>query len=122
MAECLAVALLMSLYQVGIYKQTSGFIYCTYAPFTGNADHNIDLFSYQVSNTCMSMVRDNIVEATTDPNLMRVMESTAVNYVPEVFYKQKNEYNVDVKMAAKPTFPVEYLLVTVSTSYTFVEP
>ena len=62
----------------------------------------------------MAMVRDNIIEASVDPTLVRVRESTPEQYIPEVFYKYKNEYGIMVQEAAKPTFPVEYLLVTVS--------
>lgn len=61
----------------------------------------------------MAMVRDGIVEASVDPALMRVKASTHECYVPEVFYKYKNEYGRDVQGIAKPTFPVEYLLVSV---------
>ncbi|KAH6590644.1 hypothetical protein BASA50_009235 [Batrachochytrium salamandrivorans] len=81
---------------------------------SGNNEGGIDIFSYQVSNTCVAMVRDRIIEASVDPSLMRVVESTDKQYVPEVFYRYKNEYNFMVKLAAKPTFPVEYLLVTVT--------
>jgi nuclear protein localization family protein 4 len=59
------------------------------------------------------MVRDRIVDATTDPTLMRVQESTSEHYVPEVFYKFKNEYNTMVQEAANPTFPVEYFILSV---------
>ncbi|KAJ3041408.1 nuclear protein localization protein 4 [Rhizophlyctis rosea] len=81
---------------------------------TGNEENGIEPFSYQVSNFAMAMVRDGIVEASVEPSLMRVKESTNERYVPEVFYKYKNEYGLMVKEAAKPTFPVEYLLVTLS--------
>lgn len=85
--------------------------------FLGNEDRGIDISSFQVSNTAMAMVRDDIVEASVEPSLMRVKQSTNEQYVPEVFYKYKNEYGLMVKDAAKPTFPVEYLLVTVRTVY-----
>jgi hypothetical protein len=59
------------------------------------------------------MTKAGIVEACTDPALMRVASPTAVKYIPDVFFKYKNEYNIMVQEAAKPTFPVEYLLISV---------
>lgn len=80
---------------------------------SGDKENQIHLSSFQVSNTCTALVRDGIVEASTDPNLMRVQESREGHYVPEVFYKEKNEYGVTVQKRARPTFPVEYFLLTV---------
>lgn len=83
------------------------------AVVTGNTEKEIDIFPYQVSNAGMAMVRDNVVEASTDPSVMLVKAASREQYVPELFYKFRNEYGVVVKMPAKPAFPVEYLLVTV---------
>lgn len=69
--------------------------------------------TYQVSNSAVSMTRDGIIEASEEPSLMRVCSATDTKYVPDVFYKYRNEYNIMVQEAAKPTFPVEYLLITV---------
>ena len=80
----------------------------------GNEDGGIDIQSYQVSNSAQSMARDGIIQASVEPALMRVANSTQQKYIPDVFYKYKNEYNLMVQKAAKPTFPVEYLLITVS--------
>lgn len=79
----------------------------------GNEQGAIDIQSYQVSNSAVSMARDGIIEASVEPSLMRVSSATPVKYVPDVFFKYKNEYNIMVQEAAKPTFPVEYLLITV---------
>ncbi|KAI9019048.1 NPL4 family-domain-containing protein [Hyaloraphidium curvatum] len=84
------------------------------AVVTGNTEREIDIFPYQVSNVCMAMERDGIIEASTKPSVMLVKEATSTQYVPELFYKLKNEYGAVVKMPAKPAFPVEYLLVTLT--------
>ncbi|KAJ3034019.1 nuclear protein localization protein 4, partial [Rhizophlyctis rosea] len=81
---------------------------------SGDENGDIHPLVYQVSNMAMSMVRDEIVEASVEAGKLRVKESTNAQYVPEVFYKFKNEYNLMIKEAAKPTFPVEYLLVTLT--------
>ncbi|KAF9278649.1 nuclear protein localization protein 4 [Mortierella alpina] len=77
----------------------------------GNDEGNIDVSSYQVSNTCVGMVDADIVEPSVEPGIMRVKEPAADRYIPDVFFKYKNEYNLVVQKDAKPSFPVEYLLV-----------
>ncbi|KAF9950028.1 nuclear protein localization protein 4, partial [Modicella reniformis] len=77
----------------------------------GNLEGNIDVSSYQVSNTCVGMVDADIVEPSVEPGIMRVKEPSADRYIPDVFFKYKNEYNLVVQKDAKPSFPVEYLLV-----------
>lgn len=91
----------------------SRFVTCV---VTGNENGDIDVSAYQVSNTCEAMVSADIIEPSVDPGIMRVKESTSERYVPEVFYKYKNEYGVNVQESAKPCFPVEYLLVNVCAS------
>ncbi|KAI1315873.1 nuclear protein localization protein 4 [Mortierella claussenii] len=80
----------------------------------GNEEGNIDVSSYQVSNTCVGMVDADIVEPSVEPGIMRVREPTSERYIPDVFFKYKNEYNLVVQKDAKPSFPVEYLLVNVT--------
>jgi len=81
--------------------------------YIGNEDEDVAISAYQVSNTCMAMVRDKIVDACVEPSLMLVRETSNEQYIPDVFYKYKNKYDILVQEPAKPSFPTEYLLVTV---------
>ncbi|KAL1917483.1 uncharacterized protein VTP21DRAFT_3876 [Calcarisporiella thermophila] len=92
-------------------KFGSKFVTCV---ISGNEQSQISVSAYQVSVTCMGMVNADIIQASMEPGLMLVRESTNQRYVPEVFYKFKNEYNATVQKSAKPAFPVDYLLVTVT--------
>ncbi|GAN03833.1 endoplasmic reticulum and nuclear membrane proteinc Npl4 [Mucor ambiguus] len=93
-------------------KYSSKFVTCV---ISGDDEGNIDVKAYQVSDTLTALQEAEIIEPSRKPSVMRVKESIPhERYVPEVFYKFKNEYNVLVKQSAKPTFPVEYLLVNVT--------
>jgi nuclear protein localization family protein 4 len=46
--------------------------------------------------------------------MARIKKSGPEQYVPEVFYSFKNEYGTDQTAAAKPAFPLDYLIVNVS--------
>jgi nuclear protein localization family protein 4 len=79
----------------------------------GNSGNEIDIACYQMSNAAMSMTRDKIIEPCEDANLMRVKSTSNEQYIPDVFFKYKNEYGLEVTKTACPTFPVEYLIITV---------
>lgn len=89
---------------------------------SGEEDGGIGLKAYQVSNSAVAMEEARLIAATTDPSQMLVRsvdeEDKESNdgplYVPQVFYKFKNEYGIEIQKAADPFFPVEYLLVTLS--------
>ncbi|KAI7896832.1 NPL4 family-domain-containing protein [Mucor mucedo] len=96
-------------------KFSSKFVTCV---ISGDTEGNIDVKAYQVSDTLTALEAAEIVEPSRKPSVMRVKDSIPhERYVPEVFYKFKNEYNVVVKQSAKPTFPVEYLLVNVTNGF-----
>ena len=88
------------------------------AVLTGTEDGQIDISAYQVSEQACAMVEADMIEASTDPGIVRVKEedrsADSARYVPDVFFRYKNEYGLEVKKSAKPCFPVEYLLVNVS--------
>lgn len=80
---------------------------------TGDVDNKVHMEGYQVSNQCMALVQDNCLVPTKDaPELAYVRESTNEQYVPDVFYKEKDEYGNEVVQLARP-LPVEYLLLDV---------
>ncbi|KAF9982390.1 nuclear protein localization protein 4 [Mortierella antarctica] len=114
--ECQFAAVMQQKYPNATKYSSSGtfgskFVTCVIG---GNDEGNIDVSSYQVSNTCVGMVDADIVEPSVEPGIMRVKEPAADRYIPDVFFKYKNEYNLVVQKDAKPSFPVEYLLVNVT--------
>ncbi|KIJ68641.1 hypothetical protein HYDPIDRAFT_173314 [Hydnomerulius pinastri MD-312] len=88
------------------------------AILTATEDGQVDISAYQVSEQACAMVDADMIEASVEPGIVRVKEEdrsqNAARYVPDVFYRYKNEYGLEVKKSAKPCFPVEYLLVNVT--------
>lgn len=90
---------------------SSKFLTCV---LSGDSEGGIAVAAYQVSDQAMGMDKEGMLEASVDPGVMRVKEEGEGRYVPDVFYRYKNKYGIEVKESAKPCFPVEYLLVNVS--------
>ncbi|XP_030746958.1 nuclear protein localization protein 4 homolog [Sitophilus oryzae] len=83
---------------------------------TGDKTNQVHMEGYQVSNQCMALVKDNCLVPTKDVSeLGYVRESSDKQYVPDVYYKEKDSYGNEVSRLARP-LPVEYLLVDVPAS------
>ena len=91
------------------------------AVLTGTEDGAVDISAYQVSEQAVAMVGADMIEPSVEPGIVRVKDEDrsqdAARYVPDVFFRYKNEYGLEVKKTAKPSFPVEYLLVNVRNTF-----
>lgn len=90
---------------------SSKFVSCV---VTGNIKGEIDISSYQVSANAEALLDADLVQPSTNPSVMRIKEPSKVRYVPDIFYKRVNEYKLTVSENAKPAFPVDYLLVSLT--------
>lgn len=84
------------------------------AVITGSLEGQIEISPYQISEQGVAMFNAFIIEPSVDPNTILVCPEGNDAYIPEVFYSKINEYGRQVKQNAKPAFPMEYLLVTLT--------
>lgn len=80
---------------------------------SGTEDGTIELYAYQVSDQCMSLVRDSVITNSKDPKLMRV-KKLRNRVLPDVMYIATDEYGNQVLEKADPTMPLEYFIIKVS--------
>ncbi|XP_013192825.1 nuclear protein localization protein 4 homolog [Amyelois transitella] len=80
---------------------------------TGDDSQRVHMEGYQVSGQCQALVRDGVLLPTRDaPELGYIRDSADAQYVPDVYYKERDAYGNEVGVSAKRV-PVAYLLVDV---------
>ncbi|KAG7661029.1 NPL4 [[Candida] subhashii] len=95
-------------------KFSSKFVTCI---ISGGLQGEIEPRSFQVSTSAEALVKADIITGCTQPSQIYVNESNDTRYVPDISYSKINEYGLEVKNNAKPTFPAEFLLVSLTDSF-----
>ncbi|ODV87544.1 hypothetical protein CANARDRAFT_21491 [[Candida] arabinofermentans NRRL YB-2248] len=90
---------------------SSKFVTCI---ISGNTKGEIDIEAYQISECGESLLKADLISPSTHPNEVYINPQNDERYVPEIFYQKINEYGLTIKQNAKPSFPVEYLLVSLT--------
>lgn len=116
--ECIMAGYFQNIHPNSCHLSSEGYFGSKFVTVcvTGDQDNQVHMEGYQVSNQCMALVNDNCLLPTKDaPELGYVRESSSEQYVPDVFFKEKDVYGNDVTRPARP-LPIEYLLVDVPVS------
>ncbi|VEU19816.1 DEKNAAC100801 [Brettanomyces naardenensis] len=92
-------------------KFSSKFVTCV---ISGNSSGQIDIEAYQASESAEGLVKADLISPSTHPNQVFINEQNSERYVPDIMYTMVNEYGLEVKKNGKPSFPVEYLLVSLT--------
>eukprot|EP00834_Sanchytrium_tribonematis_P003069 NODE_109_length_18665_cov_0.924486.p11 type:complete len:246 gc:universal NODE_109_length_18665_cov_0.924486:9018-9755(+) len=111
--ECLLAGMLQNEFKYKTPLSSSNefgsrFITCV---ASGNSDGGIEIEAYQVSNACMSLCKNNLIEATFHPNHMQLRD---IPQKPTLQYRYVDKYGNSVSEIANPTFPIEYMLLTLT--------
>nr|SVE87366.1 EOG090X05T8 [Daphnia similis] len=72
---------------------------------TGDAQNQVHMEGYQVSNQCQALVRDECLVPTKDaPELAYARQSTAEKYIPDVYYKYQIIFVLKIVNAIQADF------------------
>jgi nuclear protein localization family protein 4 len=80
------------------------------AILAGTEDGAISISAYQVSEQAVAMVDADMIEASVEPGIVRVKDEDrsqdAARYVPDVFFRYKNEHGLEAKKTANRVSPL----------------
>jgi nuclear protein localization protein 4 homolog len=117
--ECITAAHFQNMFPNTCTMSSNGYFGSKFVTVvvTGDVANSIHLQGYQVSNQCMSLVKDDILFPTIDsPELAYIRESSISQYVPDVLYNGKDDYHNIVSKIARP-LPIEFLIVPTTVTF-----
>ena len=117
--EIIRMAKMQNKYPSICKQSLSGYCGSKFVNVLVNADKQgqIEINSFQVSDQCMSLVKDGIVTNSKETTLMRVRSSKNNDkYIPDIMFIAKNEYGLDVLQKATPTFPLDFFIIRLRNS------
>ena len=117
--ECYTAAYLQNVYKNVTRYSSTGYFGSKFVTVvvTGDTQHQIHFEGYQVSNQCVSLVRDNCLIPCVDaPELAYIKHSSDAQFIPDVYFREKDKYGNEVTKIARP-LPVEYLIVDLPAAF-----
>jgi len=114
-AECLRMAKMQNKYPNVCRASTTNYCGSKFVGVcvTGNQFGEVELQPYQVSDQLMSLVRDGLISSKAKQVDMLRIRHSKKQFIPDVTYRGKDEYNNEVIKKAEPGVPIEFFILPI---------